>query len=594
MSRIDTIVVGAGISGLAAARTLGSRGQKVVVLEARDRTGGRIHSEGGFDFGAHWIHGTEGNPLTNLARTLGLPIYFVGGDSTYTGGWDRMQFPGRPEGNKDRSIIAADAVFDALDSERSREGADCSMAEAFNRAIEALGLPKEEADFARWHLNLLVHEDCATEPDGLSSRHWDEGFEVYGYGDSIFLDGFQALTSRLAQDLDIRLGTPVERIEQPQHGVRVHTSSGEFGADRVLVTLPLGVLKAGSVTFDPPLPQRKQDAIRRLGMGTLAKIGLRFDRVFWPDRVYVFGLHEGSGGGGTVAVNRASVDGTPELTLLIGGRLGVEIEAMTDAAVLAWSMARIRAAFGASAPDPVAVKRTQWSRDPYALGSYSHIALGSGIEDLEALAEPIGDRVFFAGEATNPTQWTVAHGAYVSGLREAARITGDPSILPPRNFTENRRWRSQMARASRFFNLRMAATAEAELDARTSLLLRCDAFAGIAQPDLRLLATMFERKTLAVGGWLCRQGERAQEVFLVEQGTLEVLREQPEEQLALIGPGSLSGEYGLFLDARRSAAIRALTQASVLTLDYERFRRFLLAFPQASLALLKRVIVRQG
>ncbi|MBK8630796.1 MAG: FAD-dependent oxidoreductase [Sphingomonadales bacterium] len=75
----DVLVIGAGLSGLAAARALMQAGQSVILLEARDRTGGRIHSEGGFDYGAHWIHGTEGNPLTNAARAMGVPIYFVGG-----------------------------------------------------------------------------------------------------------------------------------------------------------------------------------------------------------------------------------------------------------------------------------------------------------------------------------------------------------------------------------------------------------------------------------------------------------------------------------------------------------------------------------
>ena len=85
------IVIGAGLAGLAAARALAESGIEVVVLEARDRIGGRVWTEDRIDLGAHWIHGTEGNPITNLARELGVPTLFVGGDSSYTGGWEQLQ-----------------------------------------------------------------------------------------------------------------------------------------------------------------------------------------------------------------------------------------------------------------------------------------------------------------------------------------------------------------------------------------------------------------------------------------------------------------------------------------------------------------------
>lgn len=585
----DVLVVGAGIAGLAAARALSAQGLAVVVLEARDRTGGRIHSAEGFDFGAHWIHGTEGNPLTNLARSLGLPTLFVGGDSTYTGGWDRMRFPGRPDEERDRSLIVADAVFDALDAARADQDGDRSIAEALEAALPRLGLTAEETRLAHWHLSLLVHEDCAADPATLSARSWDEGFEVYGYGDSVVLGGFQTLTDRLAEGIDVRLGTAVRRIEHGADGVRALTDRGAFRAERAVVTLPLGVLKAGAVEFDPPLPAAKRAAIERLGFGTLAKVGLRFEQVFWPPLVYAFGLEEDADGGGTVAVNQAAVDGTPRLILLAGGPVGTRVEAMSEAEARTWAMARVRRAFG-TAPDPVEVLRTDWSRDPCARGAYAYVAVGSGVADIAALGAPVGDRLFFAGEATNPSQWAVAHGAYVSGLREAARITGDPALLPPRNFTENRRFRGQLMRASRFFNLRIASLAAEEIRARTALLAACEPFAEIAASELQLLATMFEPLALREGAWLCREGDPAGEVFLVADGRLEVRHEGRTEPLRVLGPGNLAGEYGMFATCRRTASIRALEDTRVLALDYQRFQRFLLAFPQASLALLQRAV----
>ena len=582
------------MSGLAAARALTAKGQRVVILEARDRSGGRIHSVDGFDFGAHWIHGTEGNPLTNLARNLGVPIYFVGGDSTYTGGWNRMLFPGRTEEEKDQSIMVCDAVFDAIDMERTRNVQDRSMHDALEEAVSRLGLSAAETELARWHANLLVREDCAADPSTLSSCYWDEGHEMFGSGDSVVLQGFQSLTDRLAEGLDIRLNVIVDRIVYDPSGVKIHADRDEFTAARVIVTLPLGVLKSGMVAFDPPLPPRKLSAIARIGVGTLAKVGLRFDRIFWPDTTYAFGMHLGSEEGSTVAINKGAVDGSPEMILLIGGETGRKVEAMTELEASTWAMTQVRAAFGADAPDPIAIKRTGWTSDNFARGAYCYIALGCQPADLATLAEPVGDQLFFAGEATSASQWATAHGAYLSGLREAARITGDSSIMPARTFFENRRWRAQMARASRFFNLRIASVKEEELMARTNILARCAPFREIDVSELRLLATMLETRQLTAGEWLCREGDRAGHVFIVREGSLEVLHEGSAKVLARIGPGDLSGEYGLFRNEARGSSLRALGPAAIFTLDYQRFHRFLLAFPQASLALLRTVIERTG
>src|SRR6516162_101237 len=113
MANERTLIIGAGLAGLAAARALHDRGYDVVILEARNRTGGRIWTQHCIDVGAHWINGTEGNPITNLARQYALETSFVGGDSTYRGGWEAMELSrervGRVEtDNKWPSILAAD------------------------------------------------------------------------------------------------------------------------------------------------------------------------------------------------------------------------------------------------------------------------------------------------------------------------------------------------------------------------------------------------------------------------------------------------------------------------------------------------------
>jgi monoamine oxidase len=587
----DILVIGAGISGLAAARALTQAGRSVIMLEARDRVGGRIHSEGGFDYGAHWIHGTEGNPLTNVARALGVPIYFVGGDSSYTGGWSRMDFPAGLD--KDASLIVADRLFDAMDDLRRAAPATLTLEDAFAAAAYGLGLSEAERAGARWHANLIWREDCAAPASALSARYWDEGFELFGYGDSFFLGGYASLTNALADGLDIRLNTRVTAVAHDADGVQVETDTGHFSARHAVVTVPVSLLKRQDIRFDPPLSVPKQQAIARIGFGSLAKLGLVFDAPFWPHTSYCFGLRGGEGTGASVAVTPYAVSGVPLMILLYGAELATELEAMDEAEAVARACDQLRAEFGQDIPQPIAVMRTQWTRDPLALGSYCHVAAGSTPADFATLAAPEGS-LHFAGEATSDTLWAMAHGAYLSGLRAASEIVGDPAILPPRTFAENRRWRAQLARAQRFFNLRIAELDGGEIAARAALLAGAPAFAGIEANELRLLATMLETHTLPKGAWLCREGEAAGEVFLIAQGELAVEKGAAAQRIATIGAGALSGEYGLFREARRTASIRALSDVHYYTLDYQRFERFLLAFPQASLAIAKTVIERSG
>ena len=281
-SQASILIIGAGIAGLAAARELQSQGFKVTVLEGRDRTGGRIHTDRslGFsaDLGASWIHGITGNPITKLARDFQVRIAATNYDNITIYGQD-----GKSLGDKE--IEKAESLYEEIISRakglRKNLAKDISIAEAVERILQGENLTPQQRTLLNWQLTANVVGENGTDLENLSLMAYDED-EVFGGDDYLFPGGYDAIIQGLAKGIDIQLQQKVTAIDYGKKGVTVRTERGSFIADAAVITLPLGVLKSGSVTFSPPLPERKRAAISRLAMGVLNKVVLKFPRVFWP------------------------------------------------------------------------------------------------------------------------------------------------------------------------------------------------------------------------------------------------------------------------------------------------------------------------
>ncbi|RMH16359.1 MAG: FAD-binding protein [Acidobacteria bacterium] len=417
------VVIGAGAAGLGAAAELQRAGYSVLVIEARDRLGGRIFTDRSLgapvDLGATWIQGRRGNPISELAARFGVEVA-PATDYDDVALFDR----GRPV---DLEILARyESELQELLAELERYSRgleeDVSIASGLAELLRDEELTPFEERLLAWFLETLAL-DAAASADERSLLYADD--EGFGGGDHLFPGGYEQIVHGLARGLEVRRGERVRRIALRQGGVRVETDRASHDADRAVVTLPLGVLKAspgeGGVSFDPPLPEWKRRAISRLAMGTLDKVALRFPEVFWPAHDLLGNL-DGAGGGLPVFLNLAPHLGAPILVAFSAGPGARRREERSDEAIAGETMEVLRTMAGEAIPAPERLVATRWHRDPFAGGSYSFVPVGARGEDYEALAEPVAGRLFFAGEATNRSYPATVHGAYLSGLREAKRI----------------------------------------------------------------------------------------------------------------------------------------------------------------------------
>ena len=415
----DVLVIGAGIAGLRAAEVLVANGRRVIVLEARDRLGGRIYTDRSWgvpvELGASWIHGVENNPIAALAAAKGITTQATDYESIMYGADGQRLGDGALDDIEEQ---VADLV------EAGREDSpdtDEPLRSALDRAIAAADLDPSERLNVEMGITASIEHEYATDAVNLSATNFDDGADEGG-GDALLPGGYDQVVAAVANGLDVRLGHVVTSIDTSGDRAVVVTAQGNFQAGAVVVTVPLGVLKAGTIEFLPALPEAKSRAIAKLGMGTLSKTCLRFESQFWPDDAELIDIVPSVSRRGqwVESLSLTGLVDVPALMMFNAGEFARAVESMTDPEVIASASSALKPAFP-ELSTPTGLLRSAWSVDPFSLGSYSFIGVGASLADRDALAELDGRRVF-AGEACSRDHAATVHGAYASGEAAAKAL----------------------------------------------------------------------------------------------------------------------------------------------------------------------------
>lgn len=428
------IIIGAGISGIAAAKELTSNGFYVLLLEARDRIGGRIHSHqlnnGSYiEFGAQFLHGIKDNPIIQIGEKYGLELkpYSKSEWSAYDKDGKEIDkkniLPLINEYKKSFKIFTQLRQEDKKDRFLAHDIKDFTKYLTKNTKLEAnkltnlakmLSLPEFHEE------SLLAHEESMFEyKTGLNKQETESNFLV--------TNGFIRVLNGMLQDakstgnMEIHLSTIIEKIQHTANGIKITSKNGEsFHGDALICTLPLGVLQQGNVRFDPSLPPQKHKAINKLKCALHKKVILEFEDVFWPNHSHFLIPYDPEMDAWLDIINLQYFNENKVPILITSIHSKLYQTQFTDEQYIHHFVKLIKNIYSDSFKPLKNAWVTHWDLDPFTLGSYSYHPEGSSLDDNSDIARPLG-RVIFAGEHTNRSPSNV-QGAYFSGLAGAKQV----------------------------------------------------------------------------------------------------------------------------------------------------------------------------
>ncbi len=426
---MSTLVLGAGVAGLAAAKALREAGEEVVVLEAKDRLGGRAYTDRTFadvpvEFGAEFIHG-ERAATWELIRDLKLPTLH----------WNKQ----------DDSLVRLEdgALLTMADARATHPDFDITRSwalpeveplpfENWRNYLSRIGFDATQLRYVkRSYANACGESMRFLSAKAMLAALRGKG-EEGGLGDYRLMSGYDTLVEHLATNLEVHAGDPVVRLEWVANGgVRVTTLDGQtHDADAAVVALPLGVLQADAVHFAPALPDTKQFALAGLRMGPVIKLVYKFAEPILDEGIMALYSRLNPPMWWSPSFGHAGAETV--WTAFVSGDGAVDLLAAGEAGALERGLAALREELGRPDLKATATHLVNWPDDPYTRGGYSFVLPGhdGARERLAAPTPPL----YWAGEATEPEhRAATVHGALLSGYRAAAERLAyrEKHLVPP-------------------------------------------------------------------------------------------------------------------------------------------------------------------
>lgn len=411
-TNVDVAIIGAGAAGLGAARKLIKAGHTVLIVEASRRVGGRAWTQSEsfgvpVDMGCSWISGAKKNRFTKMAHKRGFALV------NHTDRPTALFVEGRPATDEELQAYdkAAEAVEKAM-GKAGKKGRDLPGSSVIPKSMPFLGAAKA------W----MGPMDYGMDYDSISTL--DDYISANDQPSYIVPEGLGALVATLATDLPIALNTSVRSIDTTGPDVRVETTNGTVSAHACLVTVSTGVLASGAIRFNPPLPVAKQEAVADLPMGLLVKIPLLFDGAR-------LGLNEND----WMSYDIPDGPSTPACFFVtwpfgydyvfgnIGGSFGWELSRESPEAIVDFALGELVGQVGSSARKHfIKGIATDWATNPLTQGAYAAVRPGK-VGAREVLAEPVDQKLFFAGEAMGGNRSALVNGALESGRNVARSIS---------------------------------------------------------------------------------------------------------------------------------------------------------------------------
>lgn len=407
---VDVVVVGAGAAGLAAAARAYELGLSCYLLEAKDRIGGRTHTDTAtfgvaWDRGAHWLHSADVNPLTRIAEELGHP--YLARPRPFDGfihlgsGWGEKEewrtYRDEFEGAVTRAVEAGEqgrdiAALDVMDN-------GSRWARMVHHIFAAIsGMPPSEISTA----DLAAYRD--TEANWPLER---------GYG---------ALIAARYADLPVELSTPVSAIDMRGASILIETPRGKVRARSLILTVSTNVLASGAIRFTPDLPPSLQSALEAVPTGHANKVAFHFrcDVFGLPETSYVNFMDERHAARPACSFQIRPFASNLAIAYL-GGDLAENLDRAGEAEMTAFAREALGDMFGTDIFKELnGTAATSWTTDPHTLGAYSCARPGHAA-DRAVLAEPVGERLFLAGEAVSADWFSTVQGAHVTGIEAAEK-----------------------------------------------------------------------------------------------------------------------------------------------------------------------------